>query len=340
MEIDGQPVIFCFIAWMSNYCGAIQTDVPIWAGKRALQGRTRSYFLGEVYNFLPLKHRNLGYRLFGDVQAGFNTPRLGGDDTKAAGVTVIWCAADPRDGDRVKMVGWYKNATVFRSNQEIRKHLFAVDTKRIDNKFFKILCDPADGYVLHPEVRPSLPHTPGRSAAGRWHSRSKSWKGDDNLTLKSAVKRWFNTDWDAVVRRQFRESTPITRQKVLTTIRERQGQSRFRRQLLNAYKDACAITGCDFVELLDACHLDPASNPISVHSVENGILLRTDLHTLFDLGYLAIEPLGQTVWISPAVRDPIYVRLAGKKLRLPEMGYSGPGETQLISRWKARKSEG
>ncbi|MER8511878.1 HNH endonuclease [Mesorhizobium sp. M1060] len=340
MEIDGQPVIFCFAAWMSHYEGAVQSDVPVWAGKRAPGGRTRGYFLGEVYNFLPLRDKSLKYRLFGDVQARFNTKRLGGNESQAGGVTIVWCAADPRDGDRVKMVGWYRNATVHRENQEIREYLAVREEHKLsaENRYFNIICDPEDGRVLHSDIRPPLPHTPGLSALGRWHSSSKSWMGDNNSGLRTAVTRWLKTDWDAAVRRKFGASKPIKRRQVLTTIRERQGQSEFRKLLLNAYNGACAVTGCSFADLLDACHIDPVSNETSVHSAGNGIILRTDLHTLFDLGFLAIDPESRTVWISPDLTDATYLKLAGKKVRPPEIGYAAPSTIHLGHRWKTRKS--
>jgi predicted restriction endonuclease len=164
--------------------------------------------------------------------------------------------------------------------------------------------------------------------------------GDNNAGLKSAVRRWFNHDWKAEEIRKLGFALPIKRGQVLANIRDRQGQGWFRRQLLLAYRGACAVSGCEFENLLDACHIDPASQPTSVHSVENGILLRTDLHTLFDLGYLAIHPRDRTVWISPAIRDSNYTKLRGTEVRSVDTGFSGPDKLELLRRWKGRKLRG
>ncbi len=66
----------------------------------------------------------------------------------------------------------------------------------------------------------------------------------------------------------------------------RRGQSAFRAALLDAYQNRCAITGCDAVPALEGAHLRPYRGPDS-NVVTNGLLLRADIHTLFDLQLLA-----------------------------------------------------
>lgn len=79
-------------------------------------------------------------------------------------------------------------------------------------------------------------------------------------------------------------SPPLIYQQV----RLRQGQPAFRRRLLAAYGRVCAITGSDVEEILEAAHITShAKGGRMVTS--NGILLRADLHTLFDLRLIAID---------------------------------------------------
>src|SRR5205823_2979542 len=65
----------------------------------------------------------------------------------------------------------------------------------------------------------------------------------------------------------------------------RQGQFAFRAALIEAYGGRCAMTGCDILEVLEAAHIVPYRGP-STNAVSNGLLLRADIHTLFDLGLI------------------------------------------------------
>lgn len=106
------------------------------------------------------------------------------------------------------------------------------------------------------------------------------------------------------------------RRRIVASIVQRQGQPRFRAELLDAYDGRCAITGYDAVEALEGSHILPYHGPATNH-LSNGLLLRADLHTLFDLGLFAIESSGMEVLIAPPLRGTRYAELAGAKLRLP-----------------------
>ena len=106
------------------------------------------------------------------------------------------------------------------------------------------------------------------------------------------------------------------RQKAMAEVVRRRGQVKFRRALLEAYGDTCAISGCDAVEALEACHIAPYRGDYSDH-VQNGLLLRADLHSLFDLGLIAIEPGTMTVGIAAQLKGTTYGELAGRPLLLP-----------------------
>jgi putative restriction endonuclease len=73
--------------------------------------------------------------------------------------------------------------------------------------------------------------------------------------------------------------------EILTRVRL--GQGAFRVLITDAYDRKCAISGEKTLPVLDAAHIKPyeQSGP---HSISNGLLLRTDLHKLFDKGYLTI----------------------------------------------------
>ena len=71
------------------------------------------------------------------------------------------------------------------------------------------------------------------------------------------------------------------------TTKHRLGQGAFRVLVTEAYERRCSITGEKTLPVLEAAHIKPYSEN-GPHSVRNGILLKSDFHTLFDDGYITI----------------------------------------------------
>ena len=71
-------------------------------------------------------------------------------------------------------------------------------------------------------------------------------------------------------------------------VAERDGQTEFRSQLEIAYEGKCAISGCGVSEALEAAHILSYRGAHTNH-IQNGILLRADLHCLFDAGLISIN---------------------------------------------------
>lgn len=104
------------------------------------------------------------------------------------------------------------------------------------------------------------------------------------------------------------------RKKVVTEIVRRRGQPAFRRALMSAYEGCCAITGCTLSAVLEAAHIYPYEGE-HTNVVSNGLLLRADIHTLFDLGLIVIDSQSMTVQISGELQGTDYEALQGKPLR-------------------------
>ncbi|MBE9202562.1 HNH endonuclease [Synechocystis salina LEGE 06099] len=101
--------------------------------------------------------------------------------------------------------------------------------------------------------------------------------------------------------------------KIETTIVARQGQEKFRRQLLDIYGSKCLITKCDVEKAIDAAHIIPYLG-IQGNQIENGLLLRSDIHNLFDLGLIAIDPDTLCVKISSKIESNYYEKLNNRRL--------------------------
>lgn len=101
-------------------------------------------------------------------------------------------------------------------------------------------------------------------------------------------------------------------EQVLRVIRE--GQAEFRKRLVAQYGAVCMVTGTAQASVIDAAHIVPY-NGTSTNALSNGLLLRKDIHALFDAGLLNIGP-DLVVYVSAGVDDPFYRSLDGKELKL------------------------
>ena len=106
------------------------------------------------------------------------------------------------------------------------------------------------------------------------------------------------------------------RERISRMMAQRRGQPAFRNALLDAYNRKCAITGCEVVEVLEAAHILPYQGP-DTNKVVNGLLLRADVHTLFDSGLIAVDVKNMTVLVDKSLEGSEYWTLRGQKLRLP-----------------------
>ena len=128
------------------------------------------------------------------------------------------------------------------------------------------------------------------------------------------------------------ESVEDQRERALRAIRVRRGQPAFRAKLIEAYDRRCAITGCAVEAVLEAAHIYPYRGGPTNHT-SNGLLLRTDLHTLFDCGLLAIDPKARTIVVADALQASSYGKFAGKKIREPKDPANGPSRLNLERRF-------
>jgi hypothetical protein len=124
------------------------------------------------------------------------------------------------------------------------------------------------------------------------------------------------------------------REQILRQIRARRGQQAFRNELRTRYGDRCLVSGCEILHVLEAAHIRPYRGEPDNHS-DNGLLLRADIHTLFDLDLVGIEPRSLTVHFHPGVKEGEYKGLDGRVLF--SAGGNRPCEKALGMRWEAFK---
>ncbi len=105
------------------------------------------------------------------------------------------------------------------------------------------------------------------------------------------------------------------RERTVASIVRRQGQPAFRKKLLRAYGGCCAISDCDCDYALEAAHIQPYLGSETDH-ITNGLLLRSDLHLLFDYYKISVGE-DFKVLISEDLKGTVYEKLERKPLRLP-----------------------
>ncbi len=99
-------------------------------------------------------------------------------------------------------------------------------------------------------------------------------------------------------------------------VRARIGQASFRAALLSRYGEQCAFTGPAPADALEACHLYSYAQH-GEHHDEGGILLRRDLHRLFDLGHIAVNPRTNAIDVSQGLQAfAVYHTLHGIGIRI------------------------
>jgi len=124
--------------------------------------------------------------------------------------------------------------------------------------------------------------------------------------------------------------------RVYREIEQRRGQKKFRDALLKAYERKCAITGCNVEEALEAAHIE-SYRESRLNHVTNGLLLRSDIHTLFDLGLISINPAHHKIEIADKLADlrSHYSSLARNELRLPAERSCHPDRKSLEKHYLA-----
>lgn len=130
----------------------------------------------------------------------------------------------------------------------------------------------------------------------------------------------------------YRPSSDDRRKRILRSISERRGQAKFRNDLVRRYGERCLVSGCTVMDVIEAAHIWPYRGSED-NAPSNGLLLRADIHTLYDLDLLGIEPASECiVRISRALSGTDYEVFDGRPLATDSRR---PSQEALQLRWRA-----
>ena len=175
----------------------------------------------------------------------------------------------------------------------------------------------------------------GHSIPNRFYAQSVVWHLEQDLEpelTKAARKLAKSGEFDP-------SNEPEARDRIDASIARRRGQPEFRNKLLDAYRKCCAITGCDAIEALEAAHIRRYKEA-DLNEVPNGLLLRADIHTLFDRHLLGVDSDTNKVWIGEQLRRTQYAGLEGTEVSHPRRYKDRPDPDALRGHWEDAKKLG
>jgi putative restriction endonuclease len=139
------------------------------------------------------------------------------------------------------------------------------------------------------------------------------------------------TDGDADAAASMALAVVDEQDRPFQAIRARRGLASFRDKLIARYGARCMISGCNVLALLEACHVSKYHGPEDNHPA-NGVLLRSDLHTLFDLDLIGINPADMEIAVHDKLKGTEYEKFTGTRLLLG--GDKGIDMRAVRSRWE------
>lgn len=122
------------------------------------------------------------------------------------------------------------------------------------------------------------------------------------------------------------------RKKIDASIRLRQGGAKFRKEGLKIFSGRCAVTGFNVASVLEAAHIVPYLGE-QTNTPDNCLILRADIHTLFDRQLLKVCSKTLTVRLADELKNSPYGDLDGRPISRP----TGIPDSTLIERLSQRE---
>ncbi len=311
------------IGWMKHYKGQTQSDRIVNGGSYVSENQDGE----EVKNFLPIGDSLYGYvRIPGGGKLDLERLGAAPGATHVDDVTIVF-SATPLGGGCV-VVGWYHNARVWRDQQKFGERIYFAKARKENCKLLEV----PDRTLSVPRARKGIW---GRGQSNIRYVEEAAESEDFVCRLRELIGLARSVPQELVPLPKEADEESFdpnneedARKWMKRTIVQRRGQKQFRDSLLSAYEEKCAITGCSILDVLEAAHIAPYRGP-HTDRTSNGLLLRADLHTLFDCQLLAIDPDTMEVLLAPRMAESEYKKWCGRRIWLPENTESRPNTEAL-----------
>lgn len=269
-------ILYCRVGWMNSYQGSIE-EKPQGGGKY-----NKDNIGYEVYNYL-------GYHgeYYGFVEAGINKSihieRICGDKNAefAEHILVVWVATKPSGGQYI--VGWYKDATVFRNIQTVPAHVMSKRSLN-DHNAYNIFS--TNTFLIDSDNR-------NYCIDGMGHSNI--WYGNDmeDENVKKYIQN-YEINYRNRIELVEKNLDTFLGDEREAVVKLRINQDKFRNGLIRKHKGKCCLCGVTYKPLLVASHIKPwaKSNNFEKLDLENGLLLCPAHDKLFDSGLISFDEKG------------------------------------------------
>jgi predicted restriction endonuclease len=148
---------------------------------------------------------------------------------------------------------------------------------------------------------------------------------------QSKTIHWKQGNKSSALNTELKDAVDDELEKMWRLVNQRMHQSRFKKNISYLYNGRCAISGSSVPEVLDAAHI--SGHKVSGNNKnKNGILMRTDLHRLFDRNLLLIHPDRLTVHLHPGIKDKTYTTFEGQPISKPKND-NLPAKEFLQEKW-------
>lgn len=307
LKVYNGRIIFCKIGWAGDYEGSLD-DQP--------QG-------GGSFNNLNIGHESLNFKadkgiLYGYVQlsnrgkpSNIKIENIDLDfknKDSIDNVLVVWVATNPINKE-YNIVGWYRNATVYRMPQECEENsdrylFFSKQTPVGTNnqKFnlsertsYRISTGEEDATLIQENDRKYKIRKARKSGDGGMGSQSSLWYASESGDTVLDVVQYIydsNTNYESLFGKI--ESEMLVGEEKERLVKQRSNQGVFRNKMIGKYKKCC-LCGVKQVDLLIASHIKPwsKSNKFEKLDTNNGLLLCPNHDSLFDKGLISFTDEGE-----------------------------------------------
>jgi hypothetical protein len=268
-------LLYARVGWMSAYRGS-DTEKPQKGGK---YNETNIGY--EVYNYLGCNGKYYGFVEPG-VNNNIHVEKLCSEKKPdfADNVMVVWVSTNPKGGQYI--VGWYKNARVYKQSQKVPKEVLAMRNLK-DHDVYNIYSDEV--YLIEPENRDF-------QIKGMGHSNI--WYGNEAIDkLVMDYVESYDLNYKERIKSIESNTDNICGKEREAIVKIRVNQDKFRQGLLNKYAHCC-LCGVNNANLLVASHIKPwaESDEHEKLDLNNGLLLCPNHDKLFDMGLISFDDTG------------------------------------------------
>ena len=312
-------LFYCRVAWMKYYKGR-DNDYVINGGSWNPEDKH------EIYNFLECEGKYHGF-----VEPGRNSSihveRLGASskDDHVDDVLVIWLAKNETKGQRI--VGWYKNATVYRKMQNVPDDVLSKRARK-ECHFFNIYSE--DARLLDVGERNKLVEGIGQK---------NYWYGDQGETDRQVIEyiEQYENGYKERINRVEENIDDLEGKTREAVIQSRVNQDQFRKRLLLRYGKCCLCQVTD-EHFLIASHIKPWSESDGHEklNIDNGLLLCPNHDKLFDSGYISFDDSGKILISEKLSKHNQMCLNVNSEMRVP----LGEGNIEFVKYHRNNKFEG